>query len=1232
MNPVPWTPTQRAAIDHRDGNLVVSASAGAGKTAVLTERVLGLLTDVSGGRPPRLDEMLIITFTEKAARQMRERIEERLRAALHADPDRRPLRQALDGLGNAWIMTIDAFCRRVVLEHFHRADLPPNPRVADSSELAELEFEAIDRAAESWASAPGRRAELAGLTIALGGDQRNVAETVRRLIHFLESLDRPERWRARALARIEKTLAAGRYADLPEATDAAEACARGACEIAGAWRAVIPEARAMGGGDNLLADWKESADRLGGLVNPAAPFACDELDAILAEEFDPVLGKITNKGVCGPALFKTDFSARELEPLRQAWGRWRERWFDLDEAGLLRGARLAASHAKMLFELADQAADLIRRQKLRRSIVTFNDFERHTLNILSDPEADAPSEIAQQYRARFKTVLVDEYQDTSPLQDAIVGRVANEDDPGNLFLVGDYKQSIYRFRHADPLLLRAKLEDAGRFRHISLAENFRSRPELIEFVNACFERLMDRDVGEVDYRGGERLVAGRAAEPSADPVRVEAAWLPRRPGEAEAESEGEEAEDAAEILEGVDAQAGWVARRIRALIAETGRPAGDFAILLRSIRGELDRWTLALASEGLKVRAPGVNPLFTTQELLDLRAALSVADNPLEDLWLATLMRSPLGGFSDDDLLRIRLARPRGHFHESLLAAAGRAEPGGGQLSEDLATRLDRFMAMIDGWREAALRVGPLDLLDRILRETAYESWLAGRPEARVRLENVQHLRRLIPRFASAENGANPLARFLTLIDRAAANEEIEELPETVGDTTDCVNILTVHKSKGLEFPVVVVPRLEKRLQHASSYGPAQMDREAGLALVGVDPETRRQYRTLAWHRLRDVIERKDRSEELRLLYVAMTRARDRLILVAQRDASDLEAGARPGLGALARLHAACSASLVAPIVSMNRAEPWLLVHDAAGPIAAAGEVERPILKQALSRTAEPPDRAWRDAIAELRAEAGAAAGPAVSIELMPPVDPAAALGSLPAKTTVTQLRRVRDERKLHLEDELFTEPEMLGPAFTRESTIADRRPAWLAGEIKIDAAARGSWTHALLAHVPLDPAPEVEILKTTMRGLVEQGLIETGPHPIEAVLDSVDFNALAWFFATDLGRYMLERRGAVSRELPFSARRPIFDLDPAAAAGHPAELFLLQGVIDAVIDDGDGATLIDYKTDFIKDEQALNERIERHRLQVEMYSKCLKSIWNLKTIKTALVFLNARRVIWIED
>ncbi len=1269
-----WTDDQLRAIDERGGHLVVAASAGAGKTAVLTERVLRWLTEpgADGEPPAELSELLVITFTEKAARQMRERIEARLHAALaEADPEEPRaalLRRALDDIPSAWIMTIDAFCRRVVLEHFHQAGLPPAPRVPDTAELADLEGIAVRDTLEAWSAEDHpRRADLLELLEGAARGEETLVAQLLGLMHFLASLDRPDLWRAGAEERVARTLAATSFSELPEAADAARECGRGAAALAEALDAVADAARECGAEPCFFEQVTEARAILGEIAAAAGPLPVDALDARLAAGPDEFVGKISLKKVCGAALYASPLKARSLEPLRRRWQEWRDAWFGLDEPALLAGARLAARRVDTLLALAAEAERRAGVRKTRRGLVTFNDFQRHTLAILSDRDCpEAPSAIAIAYRERFRAVMVDEYQDTSPLQDAIVARVARGDDPsglerGNLFLVGDYKQSIYRFRHADPLLFRSKLDmaepavaearGAGGFQRVDLRENFRSRPDLLRCVNGFFERLMDRAIGEVDYADRERLVAGLKDEPGDEPDCVEVCWLPKASGRGGAPADAAEDDDAdtdpaagepaeaEEALEGTEAQAAWVARRIRALVDAGEAAPGDCAILLRSLRGELDLWARALAREGLAVRAPGVSPLLVTVEMLDLVAALRVADNPLQDLPLAVLLRSPIGGFGDEDLLRIRMRRRRGPFHEAYLAATGAidAEPGAPELPSSLAGRLARFDALIAAWRGLARRAGAADVLEAIVRESAFEAWLAGRTNAMRRLEHVDWLRRLAARFGRSEGGANPLARMLELIDGAGGGEEMGELPESLADPSGAVNLLTIHKSKGLEFPVVFLPRLERRLRHPASGGAVLFDREAGIAAKGFDTASRREYETLGWRALLEAVERKDRSEELRLLYVAMTRARRRLVLVGQvadpqiateRWAARASAGA-DCLGVLERLRAPSALDLLAPIIEAWRRETagppaWLVVHEGGALPAPGGAEKFPLLRRALARLGEDPAADWRAAMSEVAIAAdGAAPATAADLRLIPPPAPGHAPSTVVAKTTVTALRRAHAAEPDE-ETTRFEEAEMLAPVFIHAGGLAARRPHW-SGEAPgaPDAALAGTWTHALMAHADLAGALDAADLRATVPALIARGLIDPAGHSAETVLAAIDIAGAVWFFETVPGLLMRARPGAVSRELPFTATRPLFDIAPDVALRHPGERFLLQGIIDAVIDDGDRAMIIDYKSG-----RPDGERLEAYRSQVALYAESLRAIWNLREVEGILAFLGARSLV----
>jgi ATP-dependent helicase/nuclease subunit A len=1389
-----WTEQQAAAIAHREGNLVVSASAGSGKTAVLTERVLQLVTGTGGGEgerrePVALERLLILTFTEKAARQMRERIEARLKEALrnaecgmrsgesserlqttdhgpktvgggsiqnakcktqNAKPDAgqaEALRAALDALPGAWVMTIDAFCRRVVVEHFHRAGLSPDPRAPEAAELAQLERETLERLLEEWAGDAARRGRLAALLEATAGGAAGVAAAVQQLMRFLEVLDDPAAWTAEARRRIELTLAADRYEMLPEAFAAAGAFRRATAMLAGSLRETIALARGRAHDAGHVARWAAMAERLDAIGRGGPCFRPDAMRDEVEATLAPVLGKTMNKGVCGKDLYGDEgFRKAVLERFAKQFETWRAAWFGAAEGALLRGAQLAARHGEALVELAEAATARMGEAKRRRGWVSFNDFERKALEILSDPaDPHAPSDVAQAMRAQFHGVLVDEFQDTSPLQHRIVTRVAREDEPGNLFVVGDYKQSIYRFRHAEPDLFLSLIDpehndyarQGARFRHLPLSRNFRSRPGILLFANALFERLMDREVGEIDYRQGEQLDVGRTEEGGTGKVCVEARWLlanaecgmrnaesmqnaklemqpPDRQeglpnaecgmrnaesmqnakckmqnGEVEPRRHGDAEET--EELRGAEGQAAWVARRIRELGAKGEAAAGDCAILLRGLKGELDVWVGALEREGLKVRAQGIDPLLTAQETMDLLSALRVADNPFQDIALAAAMRSPLGGFTDEELLRIRMAGGSGAFWEEVWESADPASRGyagarcemrnaesmqnakgkmqgvtdehgeaSTRLTPELRNRLAAFVGRVNGWRKTAREGSAEEVLEAILKDAAYEAWLSGEPEAAQKRMHMDFLRGLVRKPGAAAGGRNPLATFLEQIDRAAQDAgKIGELPEPVGGESDAVQLMTIHAAKGLEFPVVFLPRLERKF-HAVKASDAMADRDHGLAMRGVDGERRRKYPTPAHRVLSEARRQRERSEELRLLYVAMTRAKERLVLVAQvgnrealrQRAERLDALDEQPIAALERLQAGSPLDLIGPVVewlAATRRPAWLEVGEIHGVTARRGanreaSLGRGTLARALCRDGTDAEGDWRAAVAELCAEAGIARAKPAGVRLLPTVDPARALTTLPMKTTVTALRRRAagmaettdgwDEAEM--ETEAFGEEEMRAAGYRRDAKAGLARPRWVAGESsgsgRLEGALRGTVTHQVLARVGLSPAPTMEALRAeALRALARCGVKCEHEDAAEGLIDQLDLEGMLWFFGTEAGRKMIERPQTVSRELAVTARKGVADFDPEAHAAFPGEAVLMQGIVDVAIDEGKMVTVLDYKTDWVAGADRLAVLTEQYRLQVELYAKAIKAIWQVEKVRSGLAFLGAREIVWVE-
>jgi ATP-dependent helicase/nuclease subunit A len=1304
-----WTGAQRESITCLDGNLVVSASAGSGKTAVLTERVVNLV-ELQGSDPDRgcrLDSMLIITFTEKAARQMRDRIEERIREILEQDPDNRRLIQALDDLPNAWIMTIDAFCRRVVVENFHVEGLSADPRLIDSAEHHEMELGVLQKLLNQWADHEDRYKELRELTgIHARGTDGLIRET-RDLMHFVESLDRPDHWVESAMQILRQDLEAEKFQDLARFDEFKRAIQQFAAQLYDTLLYVTSAAANAGADPVVLQRWISLAEKFALQVRSPG-YDHDSIRQFLINEMNPVFLKLTNKTVCGAALYENDaFKKQMLEPVRALFQKGLVRnWFLTGSRECLEAERFAAAHGIRVLKMVKEAVHDLRDLKMKRNVATFQDIARTAFLILSDPPArEQPSPTAGHYRDKFRYILVDEYQDTSPLQDAIIRLVSGStgmpgEPGGNRFLVGDYKQSIYRFRHADPRLFMEKLDgttggpdEKEPFKTRRLAENFRSRKGLIDFINACFVRFLDRDLGDVDYAKGEQLKSVVQDPDRMHPLCVEAHWLPKTDEQDEPAEHNKD--DTGEQLEYIEAQAAWIANRIREMtmpgseqVQVSGHDGnlraaqpGDCAILVRALNQELPIWIHALEYAGLRVASPGVNPLFTTMELTDLVNTLKIVDNPVQDIPLSAVMRSPVGKFSDEELFRISLAAPSDNFADSIFMACGRdlqyvdknIENNGviktekDILPRELVDKLRTFMDLLDSWRSFSIHQSPSALLEQVLEHTGYEVYLMGLSRPDERLRNLDYLRRLIRQLENSEAGFNPLRSILNLLERAEEDQAGPgEMPEKVQEDTQSVRLLTIHKSKGLEYPIVFLPRLERRFWNRSP-GRILMDRQQGISLEGIDLENRLVWKPLSLQKM--ALDQMDmnRAEELRVLYVAMTRAQQRLVLCGQfsHPAETVESWKIHRLEknragpVLLRRHCSSTAQMIGPVIenilcgriqgvdihSLTR-----VIHDELPRIKPMENRDR--IREQLADTISGPQH-WKGLIRHLDEKVSsheistdAKSGAGGRIRLLPPHDPYLSLTRTEVKKTVTGFKKnTAPDQGLgekQYESDQFIEPEMARPFYVDSGTLAERKPAWLRGDratVKdkpsaIETMRRGTLTHELLAGLDLSRALDTHDLRAQLSGMIEAGRINLRGETADEITALIDLESIAWFFTTDLGEKMIRGAARVSRELPFTLSRPIIDYarDFEAAIDHPNERIILQGMIDALVADADHVDLIDYKTDLISEKSQLEKKIETYRGQILHYSRAIQTAWQTASVTPYLAFLDCRKIVRVDD
>ncbi|MCR4419967.1 MAG: helicase-exonuclease AddAB subunit AddA [Clostridia bacterium] len=1187
-----WTPAQLEAAERRGGALLVAAAAGTGKTAVLIERIRRWVLAPPG---VDLDRLLVVTFTEAAASEVRERLADSLRRALEKDPENLHLKRQLVRLGQAWICTLHSFCLQLLRRYFYHAGLDPEFRVAGEEECKLLQAEiASSVLEEGYAENP--RAVIRLLEhYGSGRGPEALLELVLHLYRFSLSHPHPQEWLDEVAASflqapaaepeqlvwtqevkdalaLELVTAAEWLAAAGEIASGAEPLGVWAPVLAGEYRTMEDLARAAGDGP-----WEEWRRRLGS-------FAFGRLPAARRE--DP------------SRPFPERERARELRD------RAKERVRALREYyGELSAERIRADLARVaplmqgLVRLTQRFAEAYRRAKELRRILDFADLEHYTVRLLEDPELPVAGEL----RARLVEVLVDECQDLNPVQEAILRLLA----PENLFMVGDARQSIYRFRLAEPRLFSERLrrlKPQGRL--INLNVNFRSRRPVLEAVNFLFRQL-----GESGEQDPDDLVYGASYTP-ADPAAaaegpVEVYLLEP------AHNEGEEPQEES----GPEREARLIAGRLRRMVEGTPeKPGPEFmvwegdryvpvgyghiAVLLRATRERANAYAEVLQRMGLPARAELSAGYFEAPEVRLLTALLEIADNPYQDIPLAAVLRSPVVGLTDEELAEVRLCRRGTSLYEALLAASASAP------------HLKPFLSRLDRWR-TLVRQRPLpDAIWQLLEESSLYRLAGELAEGRQRQANLRALIGLARKFESTDGRG--LGAFLDYLERLRESDADLGPAAPGAGQGQAVRIMSIHKAKGLEFPVVVLADLGRPFNLGETKGDLLLHRDLGLGPMLVDPERGYKYPTWAWLAIRERNRREVLEEEKRILYVALTRARERLILVGTQ--RDLAARAREwsraawrqgwSLGPAWLRQANCYLDWLGPALARH-ADGWPLRRLGGGPGPKDGAVaNHPSRWQVFLL----PEVCLPAGVAETRvrgtARAGGA-GQAAAETSQGAFD--RQLAQTAAKVTVSELMAA-----------LETEGDLPGRPLWRSSLRT--KPAFLGAQAETEAERVGRITHLVLEHLDLSGDLDRQDLEKQLAGLTEKGLLT----PEEA--ERVDTASLVWFWSSSLGRELRARARRLAREVSFGAGLPARlvhpELPPETAA---EEKVLVQGKIDLLAEVEDGFLLVDFKTGREPEER---ERLATYVRQLFYYARAVEAVFGRKVREAYLVFLGEGKIV----
>ena len=1164
------TREQRAAADSRGGDLLVSAAAGSGKTRVLVERLMGW---VAQGED--IDRFLVITFTNAAAAELRDRIAGAIHTRLAQAPGDRHLRRSAILVYKAPICTIDAFCLDLLRQWGHLAGLDPDFRLCDEAEGDELRRRALEEVLEERYANIRNDAPFAALVDALAGerDDQTLEEVILAMHKQVQAQADPAAWLMDRRRDFVLPQGAG-----PEDTPWGKVLLDDALELTGHWLEAMRDLRDEIYFDELLNQnyTPTLGDTIAGLerLRDALGRGWDHAAACFPVPFPRPGGK--RKGNTDPALKERVAGLRkrckaQLTDLGARFG------VAGDQA--MEDLRAAAPAMTALLEVTAQFDAAFIRLKRRRRLIDFADGEHLAARLLRE-EDGSPSQLALDVGRQFREVMVDEYQDTNQVQNAIFGALSGG---GRLFMVGDVKQSIYRFRLAEPGIFLDKLDQfapadsarPGEGRKVLLSHNFRSRPEVLEGVNFIFRSVMTRAAGELDYTEEAALRPGRAAPPPDPRYQVELNCVDL----STLTDEGEEEKADKDLI-----AARAAARRVRELL-DSGLPVGDrpvraedIVILMRSPNPVLRHYAAALEEQGLPWSADGGREFFGTTEISATTALLQVLDNPRQDVALLAALRSPLFGFTPDRLARLR-AQAGGTVYDCLAAGAARGEADCGD-----------FLSLLSGLRELAAEESSHRLLWHIYGKLDVPAVFAAMPDGQRRRANLMALYDEAARFESG--GHRGLMAFLLHLSRMMENEVPVPVP---GGETGGVRILSIHHSKGLEFPVALVCGLDRQFNEADAKATILFHPELGLGPKRVDRKRGLRYTTIARDAVALQIRRRLRAEEMRLLYVAMTRAEHKLILFTTVN------GRGGALSSLAGQARSASEWVLTPVLCRRDSAP--LWENLDGPRPAPPAEEGPPWDIRLLSGADfeaPP--AWR-------AEGQAPASAALPDELVQRLSwryPHMASAAIASKLTATQLKgREKDA-------EVSEDAVELRPAAPQ---TALRRPVFQ-GERPLTAAQRGTALHMVMQYLNYGRTGSFGEIADEVTRLVEGRYIT--PQQGNAV-NPADILA---FFRSELG-LRLRRSRRVEREFKFSLLVPAADYYPES---EPGEEVLLQGVVDCWFLEEDGAaTVVDFKTDRVAQDEA-DRRALDYRPQLDAYSRALSQAAGVSVKRRYLWFFSAGR------
>ncbi len=1182
-----WTREQEAAIYLRNADMLVSAAAGSGKTAVLVERIIQIVVHQ---RVP-IQNILVVTYTNAAAGEMRERIEMAVSKAIEIESDQSLKTFLIDQLrvlNRASIKTFHAFCMDIIRSHFQKINIDPSFRMLNETERTILIEEAVDTAFEK-AYELGEEPFIY-LVEAYSGNREDqkLRDMIKQIYRFVMSQPYPTKW-------LENQVLAYEQSDHPlRKTWELLLLEQARTKVEGAFELIEEglEICELPGGplpykETLLSDYEQfkkideaiASENVKQLENAILNFSFVRLKSIKKDEkalMDESLVETVKTQIRDKLLKKSIYESL-ASPFKE---KTIDRYFDEFER---LGSALGS--LKALVEAFDAT---FMELKSSKNVLDFNDLEHYAIKVLEDDI------VAETYQKQFQYIFVDEYQDASSIQETILTRIKS---PNNLFMVGDVKQSIYKFRLAEPALflekfrnydqydrvlkqyevetvheLNAKLKGKQHIR-IDLKKNFRTRTEILEAVNGLFSNMMSERLGEITYDDSAQLVGGTDFEAIEGPA-VAIKVITKKPLTSGWQDEVDNTEDVDDLslgnLKTDEIEARTIARQIKAIIGtpiyfpktQSWKPCTykDIVILIRSFRSWQETFDSVFSEEGVPFYAESNSGYFDTLEIRLMIDYLKILDNPYQDIALMAVLRSPMYRFTIDELIYIRQQGiPETYFYDQLTHIL--VEPECKHTNESLKTKIEGFINQLEEIRKFATYNPIDDVILKILQDTQFFNYVSVMPGGVSRQANLKLLIERATQFKHSKIVS--LTLFVQFYEQLSKTSGDMGVASSIGEADDVVRLMSIHKSKGLEFPVVMVAGLGRKFNLMDTHGDLIMHKHIGMGLSYVDVPIRAKSTSLVQWLLKEQLKIETLSEEMRVLYVALTRPVDRLYLFGT--VADAEKR-------MAKWQRGCS---YYNLLTAGGFIDWILSVDPQ-----KCDIIDPStlisIEQAVSQTNQMSIEKWvtlkeREHIKD-------------KIESSEVFDR--------LSTPLPTLNQIYEPQKIAVSDLKKKELVFKAPTLTQT-------PQFLLEEIPLTPAEKGTAMHKVLEKIDFTKAYTEESLLSFVKQLVESRFLT------EQEFKAIEISKISQFLSSELGIRIKNERHF--KETPFVMK---------------VNEQLIQGIIDLYLETDEGLVLIDYKTDFVR-ENELQNVANRYKIQLNAYEMALESILNKPVVEKIIVFLN---------